>query len=111
MPLPLKLPHECVDPDDGEDQPEDETHEQHVEDTGQRADQRVHDDLHALHLSHGAERPQGSQRPHSLEDGDVGGPQQAGREVDDGHGDNHKVEPTPGIGEEGNRTHSQYLDR
>ena len=35
----LELAHEGVDSDDGEDQPEDDTHRQHVEDTGQSHDQ------------------------------------------------------------------------
>ena len=41
----LELAHEGVDPDDGEDEPEDEAHEQHVEDAGQGADEGVHHHL------------------------------------------------------------------
>ena len=31
---PLVLAHECVHADNGEDEPKDETHEQHIEDGG-----------------------------------------------------------------------------
>ena len=68
---------------------------QNVEDRGQGADESVDDHLHAVHLGHGPQGPQSSQRPHGLEDGDVSGAEQARGEVDEGHADDDEVEPAP----------------
>ena len=84
----LELPHEGVDADDGEDKPEDNTHSQHIEDTGKSSDEGVHHDLHPLHLGHGSQRTQSPQCPHRLENWDISSTEQTGSEVDERHGDN-----------------------
>ena len=40
---------------------------------------------HSLHPGHGPEGPESSEGPHGLEGLDPAGPQQRGREVDQGH--------------------------
>ena len=102
--------HERVDADDGKDKPEDEADEQHVEDGGQSTDERVHDDLHAFHFSHGTQRPQRSKRSHRFEDRNVSGTEQARAKVDEGHGDDDKVEPTPRVAKVHNTAHGEKLE-
>ena len=66
--------------------------------------------LHALHLSHGSEGPEGSQRSHGLEDGNVSGPEETGTEIDEGDGNNDKIQPTPGIAEIHNTAHGKEFE-
>ena len=107
----LVLPHEGIHTNDGKDQPEDETDQQHVEDTGQRTDQSVDHNLHALHLCHGTKRSERSQSSHSFEDRDVSCSEEGGGEVYDGDCNDDKVEPTPGVAEVRHTTHSQHLSK
>ena len=54
-----------------------------------------------LHLCHGPERPERPEGAHGLEDGDVAGAEDGGREVDDGHRHDHKVQQAPRVSEVG----------
>ena len=56
------------------------------------------------------ERSQGPQSSHGFEDGDVTGPQQAGAEVDKGHGDNDEVQPTPCVSKIHNTAHGKKFE-
>ena len=46
----VELAPEELDPHDGEDEPEDEAHQQHVEDGGDGVHQRVHHNLNMCRL-------------------------------------------------------------
>ena len=59
---------------------------------------RAHSSYTTCHLGHGPERPQCSEGPHGLEDGDVACAEEGGRKVDDGDGDDDKVEEAPSDG-------------
>ena len=59
---------------------------------------RAHSSYTTCHLGHGPERPQCSEGPHGLEYGDVACAEEGGRKVDDGDGDDDKVEEAPGVG-------------
>ena len=54
-----------------------------------------------LHLCHGPERPERPEGAHGLEDGDVAGAEDGGREVDDGDRHDHKVQQAPRVREVG----------
>ena len=66
--------------------------------------------LHALHLGHGPKRSEGAQRSHGLEDGNVSGPEETGAEIDEGDGNNDKIQPTPCIAEIHNTAHSKEFE-
>ena len=56
-----KLAGKQIDAHDGEYQPEDEAHEQHISNRGYGTDQRIHNDLHPLETGKCSKWAQGSQ--------------------------------------------------
>jgi len=106
----VKPSHECVDPDDGENEPEDQTDQEHVEDGGQGAHQRVDDHLHALHFGHGSQWSESSKGSHRLEDGNVAGTEKTGTEVDERDGDDDEVEPAPRVAKVHDTAHGKEFE-
>ena len=66
--------------------------------------------LHTLHLGHSPERPEGPQSSHGFEDGNITGSQETGSKIDQGDGDDDKVEPTPGVAEVHNTAHGKKFE-
>lgn len=66
--------------------------------------------LHALHLGHSPEWPESTQCSHGFEDGNVSGSQETGSKIDEGDGDDDKVQPTPGVAEIHNTAHGKEFE-